>query len=182
LLGVDSVEGIVVLMRRWPTQADAPSVPPTALRDNLWLQAWLFYATRRAILNDDLTREIIEDARRIMARHAQGENAGRPSEPDGFDPNDRAAIMAAMADPDPDNPIAKAVAERLKDLTGRYWLHAEKLGRVPTELMLVRPQTAFDETVYRLHLEALADATGQTVKVVWVASDDEADVEPVAAE
>jgi len=134
------------------------------------------------LVNDDLTREVIEDARRIMARHAQGENAGRPSEPDGFDPNDRAAIMAALADPDPDNPIAKAVAERLKDLTGRYWLHAEKLGRVPTELMLVRPQTAFDETVYRLHLEALADATGQTVKVVWVASDDEADVEPVAAE
>jgi len=134
------------------------------------------------LVNDDLTREIIEDARRIMARHVRGENAGEPSERNGFDQNDRAAIEAALADPDPDNTIAKAVAERLKDLTGRYWLHAEKLGRVPTELMLVRPQTAFDEIVYRLHLEALADATGQTVKVVWVASDDEADVEPVAAE
>ena len=44
-----------------------------------------------------------------------------------FDRNDRAAILAALNDPDPNNPVAVALAERLKELTGRYWLHAEKL-------------------------------------------------------
>ncbi|MEQ8829842.1 MAG: hypothetical protein RLW87_08545 [Alphaproteobacteria bacterium] len=43
-----------------------------------------------------------------------------------FDPNDRAAIEAALRDTDPHNPIAKALAERIKELTGRFWLHAEK--------------------------------------------------------
>ena len=36
-----------------------------------------------------------------------------------FDPNDRAAIEAALRDTDPHNPIAKALAERIKELTGR---------------------------------------------------------------
>ena len=99
-----------------------------------------------------------------------------------FDPNDRTAIEAALADPDADNPIAMAIAERLKELTGRYWLNAETLGRVPTELLLVKPRTAFEEIVYQLHLQTIADTTGQTVKVVWVESEDEADAAPVAAE
>jgi hypothetical protein len=85
-----------------------------------------------------------------------------------FDRNDRAAILAALNDPDPNNPVAVALAERLKELTGRYWLHAEKLGRVPTELMLVKPTTAFDDIAYRLHLNAVADAVGQKLTVVWV--------------
>lgn len=128
------------------------------------------------LVKEELTHKVIEDARRIMARYETGEG--------GFDQNDSAAIEAALADPDPDNPIAKAIAERLKELTGRYWLHAEKLGRVPTELLLVKPRTAFDEIVYRLHLQAIADTTGQTVKVVWVESEGEAeaDTAPVAAE
>lgn len=128
------------------------------------------------LVKEELTYKVIEDARRIMARYESGDG--------GFDPDDRTAIEAALADPDPDNPIAKAVAERLKDLTGRYWLHAEKLGRVPTELLLVKPRTAIDEIVYRLHLQAIADTTGQTVTVVWVESEDEAKAgtAPVAAE
>ena len=85
-----------------------------------------------------------------------------------FDRNDRAAILAALADPDANNPVAVALAARLKELTGRYWLHAEKLGRVPTELMLVKPTTAFDDIAYRLHLNTVADAVGQKLTVVWV--------------
>ncbi len=85
-----------------------------------------------------------------------------------FDRNDRAAILAAIDDPDPNNPIAVALAERLKEMTGRYWLHAEKLGRVPTELMLVKPTTAFDDIACRLHLNAVADAVGQKLTVVWI--------------
>jgi len=91
-----------------------------------------------------------------------------------FDRNDRAAILAALNDPDPNNPVAVALAERLKELTGRFWLHAEKLGRVPTELMLVKPTTAFDDIAYRLHLDAVADAVGQKITVVWVDTEQDA--------
>lgn len=136
----------------------------------------LFIISDGYLSKDELTRRSIEDARRIMARYETREG--------GFDPDDRAAIEAALADPDADNPIAMAIAERLKELTGRYWLHAEKLGRVPTELLLVKPRTAFDEIAYRLHLQTIADTTGHTVKVVWVESEEEAeeDTAPVAVE
>tara|TARA_B100000965_G_scaffold215949_2_gene180608 strand:+ start:13700 stop:14194 length:495 start_codon:yes stop_codon:yes gene_type:complete len=134
----------------------------------------LFIVSDGYLVKEELTRKAIEDARRIMARYESGEG--------GFDPNDRTAIEAALADPDADNPIAMAIAERLKELTGRYWLNAETLGRVPTELLLVKPRTAFEEIVYQLHLQTIADTTGQTVKVVWVESEDEADAAPVAAE
>ena len=94
-----------------------------------------------------------------------------------FDPNDRAAIETALRDSDPHNPIAKALAERIKELTGRFWLHAEKLGRVPSEIMLVKPKTAFDDIAYRLCLQTIAEATGAPVKVVWVSSEEDARAE-----
>lgn len=94
-----------------------------------------------------------------------------------FDPNDRAAIEAALRDSDPHNPIAKALAERIKELTGRFWLHAEKQGRVPNEIMLVKPKTEFDKIAYQLTLQTIADATGAPLKVVWVPSEEDARAE-----
>lgn len=90
-----------------------------------------------------------------------------------FDPNDKEMILLALKDPDPKNPIAIAVAERLKELTGLYAQHAERLGRIPTELMLVEPETALDDIVYHLHLQMLADELGHHVTVVWVPRHDD---------
>jgi len=125
-------------------------------------------------MGDKLPDQVVEDARRIVARHGRGETTGAAqSGRTDWDPNDRAAIEAALSDPDPDNPIALALAERIEDLTGRYRLYAETLGHVPTELVLVRPKTALDEIAYRLHLETIAEATGRAVTVVWVDADDQ---------
>ncbi|MGX1101474.1 hypothetical protein [Amorphus sp. MBR-141] len=136
-------------------------------------QAGLEVAAAAILAEDDLPDDVIEDARGIAARHGRRETDRlRQSAAPGWDPNDRIAIETALSDLDPDNPIALAVAERIRDLTGRYWLYAEKLGHVPTELVLVRPKTALDEIAYRLHLEAIADATGRAVTVVWVDVDD----------
>jgi hypothetical protein len=89
-----------------------------------------------------------------------------------FDANDQDAIAAALADPDPNNPIAKAIAERIKKLTVSYWTQAEKQGRVPTELMLIKPRTILDDVAIRLALQEIADVTEQTVTIVWVPEDD----------
>jgi hypothetical protein len=91
-----------------------------------------------------------------------------------FDPNDRAAIEAALQDADPHNPIAVAFAEKLTDLGKRFAKHAEKLGRVPTELLIAKPRTAFDDMALRIFLQEVADATGVSLKVVWASSDSDA--------
>lgn len=40
--------------------------------------------------------------------------------------------------------------------------------------MLVKPTTAFDDIAYRLHLNAVADAVGQKLTVVWVDAEQDA--------
>lgn len=139
------------------------------------------------LVNEELTRKVIDDARSIMARHERSAVGSAPRQDAhgiarDFDRGDRAAIEDALADPDAENPVAKAIAERLKELTGCYWAHAETLGSAPQELLLVKPQTAFDEIVYRLHLQTIADATGKRVTVVWVQDEAETISESVAAE
>lgn len=139
------------------------------------------------LVKEELIRKVIDDARCIMARHKRGAVGSVPrrdarDHTHDFDRDDRAAIEAALADPDTDDPVAKAIADRLKELTGRYWAHAETLGRMPTEILLVKPQTAFDEIVYRLHLKTIADTTGKKVTVVWVQDEAETAPGPAAAE
>ena len=77
-----------------------------------------------------------------------------------FDKNDRAAIEAALRDTDANNPIAVAVSERIAK--------AEENGKLPTEVMLVKPETAFDDIVIRLTLQEIADTTGSQVSIHWV--------------
>lgn len=87
---------------------------------------------------------------------------------EAFDKNDRGAIEAALRCPDPDNPIAKAVATGISEFTARIAQHANRNQRVPDELLLYRPETAFDDIVIRLTLQVLADETGQTVRIHWL--------------
>ncbi len=92
-----------------------------------------------------------------------------------FDPNDRAAIDAALRDPDPDNPIAVAVTQRMKELLRNIELLARRRGGMPTELFLHRPATAFDDIVIRLTFQTIADETGHTVKITWAETSAESD-------
>jgi hypothetical protein len=56
----------------------------------------------------------------------------------------------------------------------RFAKHAEKLGRVPTELLIAKPRTAFDDMALRIFLQEVADATGVGLKVVWASADSDA--------
>jgi hypothetical protein len=85
-----------------------------------------------------------------------------------FDKNDRKAIEEALADPSPLNPIAQAVAARIEAFIENLAEEAERSGRFPQQLLLRRPQTAFDDIVIRLTLQTLADELGQRLEIHWV--------------
>lgn len=91
-----------------------------------------------------------------------------------FDRNDRQAIEAALADPDPTNPIAKAVAARIIEFTKNLEEHTHRIGKWPTELLLHHPETVFDEIVIRLTVQNIADELEQPIEIVWVPSQYEA--------
>lgn len=117
------------------------------------------------LLNEEVTSAAISEARGIIARHDKTYSVVNGV---AFDPDDRAAIEAAVADPDPENPIAIALVGRLKELMGRYWRHATQLGRVPTELMVVRPRTVLDEVACQMFLQTIADTLDHKLTIVWV--------------
>jgi hypothetical protein len=91
-----------------------------------------------------------------------------------FDRNDRAAIEAALNDPDPGNPIAVSFAELLTVLGEVFAEQAQKMGGFPSQLRLVKPRTAFDDIVLQTFVREIADITGVELETVWVAADDDA--------
>lgn len=82
-----------------------------------------------------------------------------------FDKNDREAIEAALADPD--NPIAIAVSERIAHFTANLEKIATEKGRFPTELLLTKPKTEFDDIVIRLTLQTISDQLDREITIVW---------------
>lgn len=77
-----------------------------------------------------------------------------------FDPNNRAAIDAALQDPDPNNPVARAVATRLTAFAQILAEATEKQGRVPDEITIGKPQTVLDEVAIDLFRRTLEEAEG----------------------
>lgn len=67
-----------------------------------------------------------------------------------FDVNDRAAIQAALADPDPENEIAKAIALRTNALTEQLIGGITKGGELPEVIEFAKPVTALDDVVIAL--------------------------------
>lgn len=67
-----------------------------------------------------------------------------------FDPNDRAAIVAALEDDDPDNPIAVAIAQRLDALSKALEDICAKMGEMPERIEVTKPATVLDQIVIDL--------------------------------
>ncbi len=86
--------------------------------------------------------------------------------------NDRDALEAALADTDPANPIAVAIADGIAGFTDRLAEQARRNGKLPTELLLIKPDTIFDEMVIKMTLQVVADETGQQVDIHWVPRED----------
>jgi hypothetical protein len=85
-----------------------------------------------------------------------------------FDRDDREIILAALKDPDPENPIALALAERIADFTDNLAAQAGRNGKWPAELLLYKPETAFDDIVIRLTLQTIADELGHVITINWL--------------
>ena len=87
--------------------------------------------------------------------------------------NDRAVIEAALDDPDPDNKIAKEIAEAIVGFGERISKHADRINKFPDELLLTKPKTVFDDFVIRMTLQEIADETGVGIKIFWVPNEEE---------
>jgi hypothetical protein len=85
-----------------------------------------------------------------------------------FDPNDRAAIEAALQDSEnPENPIARAVLARVQYCGDRIGERIAELGEQPDELAIDEPETVLDAVAWRLAADAWSRETGQELKLTW---------------
>lgn len=82
--------------------------------------------------------------------------------------NNPKLIEAALADPNPGNEIARAVAVACAAFADRLKARASVTGGMPRDLMLYRPRTAFDRIVIRRTLQEIADNTGVGIRIHWV--------------
>lgn len=74
-----------------------------------------------------------------------------------FDPNDRAAIVAALEDDDQDNAIAAAIAQRLDALSKVLEDACARMGDLPQRIEVTKPTTVLDQIVLDLFTAALHD-------------------------
>jgi hypothetical protein len=95
---------------------------------------------------------------------------------ESFDANDRAAIHAALADPDPENEIAKAIAVRIVAHTELMLDQVTKMGAWPDSIEFAKPANAFDEAVITL-FQALVH--GQHAVIADMLGKDLSDMPPV---
>ena len=84
-----------------------------------------------------------------------------------FDPNDRAAIMAALELNAQDDPICEALVLRMNDLVDQLLFAVQGTGR-PIRLRVQEPQTALDEIALGLFRDFLAaHPSSPDVSIGW---------------
>lgn len=67
------------------------------------------------------------------------------------------AVVAALQDPDPTNPVAVEVARLIERYTGNFQAHAEKLGRIPSDILLTKPRWPIEAVAMRLTTEVIRE-------------------------
>lgn len=72
-----------------------------------------------------------------------------------FDVNDRAAILAALEDTDPGNPVVAAIEQRLHALAKILEEACTYTGELPGQIQVSKPATALDEIVIDLFKASL---------------------------
>ena len=83
------------------------------------------------------------------------------------DKNHRASILAALQQRC-SNPITIALVEGIQQFTASLAAMAHKDGRWPTELMLKRPPTEFDNIVIRWTIQHVANELDHQIEIQWV--------------
>lgn len=69
-----------------------------------------------------------------------------------------AEVMAALADPDPANPVACEVARLIELYTANFRAHVERLGRIPADILHVSPDSAIEAVAMRLTTDTIRDS------------------------
>jgi hypothetical protein len=71
------------------------------------------------------------------------------------------AVLAALDDPDPANPIAIEVARLVTAYTNNFAGHVERLGYIPADILRVKPRWPIEADAMRLTTKAIRDTLAQ---------------------
>ena len=82
--------------------------------------------------------------------------------------NDKNLIMAALKDPDSNNPIAVEISKKIDQFSNNLIKQANKTGKIPNEILLHKPKNIFDEIVIKLTLQTIADELGQKITIHYI--------------
>jgi hypothetical protein len=66
-------------------------------------------------------------------------------------------IMAALQDPDPQNPIALEVARLIGAYTSNFKQHVERLGRIPSDILHIKARWPIEAVAMRLTTEVIRE-------------------------
>jgi len=67
------------------------------------------------------------------------------------------AVVAALEDPDPQNPIAIEVARLIDGYTRNFQAHVQQLGRVPSDILRTKPRWPIEAVAMRLTTEVIRE-------------------------
>jgi len=73
------------------------------------------------------------------------------------------AVLAALDDPDPANPIAIEIAGLVTAYTSNFQDHVKRLGYIPADLLRVQPRWPIEAIAMSLTTEAIRETVAQTV-------------------
>lgn len=71
------------------------------------------------------------------------------------------AVLAALDDPDPANPIAVEIARLVTAYTRNFRDHVERIGYIPAHLLRVKPRWPIEAVATSLATEAIRDSLAQ---------------------
>jgi hypothetical protein len=71
------------------------------------------------------------------------------------------AVLAALDDPDPANPIAIEVARLMTAYTNNLRSHVERLGYIPADMLRVKPLWPIEAVAMSLTTKAIRDSLPQ---------------------
>jgi hypothetical protein len=71
------------------------------------------------------------------------------------------AVVAALQDPDPANPIAIEVARLIDGYTRNFQAHAQRLGRIPSDILRIKSRWPIEAVAMRLTTEVIRESLAQ---------------------
>ena len=73
------------------------------------------------------------------------------------------AVLAALDDPDPANPIAVEIARLVTAYTNSFKRHVERIGYIPADILRVKPRWPIEAVAMRLTTELIPESLAQPV-------------------